>query len=116
MKIVRIYTGQDQRSHFEEVELSFSGDPPILTADPKAASRTVFRYAPPGAVIGRHPAPRRQYVVTLSGQWDIELGDGTVRRFKTGDVLLAEDLTGEGHISRVVGDEPHIFMTVHLAE
>jgi hypothetical protein len=116
MKIVRLYTGQDQKSHFEETELSFGGDEPMLTTDPKTASRTVFRCAPPGTKLGRHPAPRRQYVVTLSGQWDIEVGDGTVRRFKVGDVMLAEDLTGEGHISRVVGNEPHIFMTVHLAE
>jgi hypothetical protein len=30
--------------------------------------------------------------------------------------MLAEDLTGKGHVSRVLGNEPHIFMTVPLAE
>jgi hypothetical protein len=29
--------------------------------------------------------------------------------------MLAEDLTGKGHVSRVVGSVPHIFMTVPLA-
>jgi len=116
MKIVRIYTGSDQQSHFEEIEVSFGGEGKILTTTPKPASLAVFRCAPPGCVVDWHPAPRRQYVVTLSGQWEIVCGDGSVRRFRPGDVMLAEDLTGHGHVSRVVGDAPHVFMTVPLAE
>lgn len=116
MKIVRIYTGKDQQSHFEEVELPYVGEGRFPSTVPQTASTVVFRSAPPGLVIDWHPAPRRQYVVTLSGQWDIECGDGTVRRFRPGDVMLAEDLSGQGHIARVVGDEPHIFMAVPLAE
>jgi len=30
--------------------------------------------------------------------------------------MLADDTTGEGHRSRVLGNEAHIFMTVPLAE
>lgn len=116
MKIVRLYTGNDDKSHFEEIDMAFGGEQKILTADPRPASSAVFRCAPAGTVLERHPAPRRQFVVTLSGQWDIELGDGTVRKFKAGDVMLAEDTTGEGHVSRVVGDAPHIFMTVPLSD
>lgn len=116
MKIVRLYTGNDQQSHFEEIELPFGGNRAILTTDSRPASEAVFRCAPAGTVIDRHPAPRRQFVVTLSGQWDIELGDGSSRRFRRGDVMLADDLTGQGHVSRVVGDEPHIFMTVPLTD
>lgn len=116
MNIVRIYTGSDRQSHFEDIELSFGGDRKIQTTTPQPASMAVFRLAPAESIVDWHPAPRRQYVVTLSGQWEIECGDGTVRRFSPGDVMLAEDLTGQGHISRVVGDEPHIFMTVPLTE
>lgn len=117
MKIVRLYTGSDQQSHFEEIELSFGeGASRLLTTESRSAVMAVFRCAPPGSVLDWHPAPRRQYIVTLSGQWDIECGDGTVRRFRPGDVMLADDLTGQGHVSRVVGSEPHIFMTVPLAD
>lgn len=116
MEIVRLYTGPDRQSHFEEVKPSFGGERQLLTTVPQPASMVAFRCAPPGTVLDWHPAPRRQYVVTLSGQWEIECGDGAVRRFKAGDVMLAEDLTGQGHVSRVVGNEPHIFMTVPLAE
>lgn len=116
MKIVRLYTGADQKSHFEEIQLNFGGAQKIQTAEARPATSAVFRCVPPGTVLDWHPAPRRQYLVTLSGSWEIEAGNGVVRRFKTGDVMLADDTTGEGHISRVVGDEPHIFMTIPLAD
>jgi len=116
MKIVRLYTGNDQRSHFEEIEMKFAGNQPMLTTAPRSATSAVFRSAPAGLVIDRHPAPRRQFLVTLSGSWEIEASNGVKRLFKTGDVMLADDTSGEGHISRVLGSEPHIFMTVPLAD
>ena len=33
------------------------------------------------------------------------MGDGTVVRVGPGDVLLAEDLTGRGHVTRAVGTD-----------
>ncbi len=116
MKIARLYTGSDQKSHFEEIELKFAGNQPMLTTDSRVATSAVFRSAPAGLVIERHPAPRRQYLVTLSGAWEIEASNGVRRIFRTGDVMLADDITGEGHVSRVLGNEPHIFMTVPLAD
>lgn len=116
MKIVRLYTGSDQKSHFEEVEMKFGGDAPMKTTDARAATSAVFRSAPAGLFLERHPAPRRQFLVTLSGSWEIEASNGVKRIFKTGDVMLADDTTGEGHTSRVLGNEPHVFMTVPLSE
>jgi quercetin dioxygenase-like cupin family protein len=116
MKITRLYTGSDQKSYFEDIELKFGGGQKILTTEPRTASMVVFRSVAPGTVLDRHTAPRRQFLVTLSGSWEIEASDGAVRTFRTGDVMLADDTTGEGHISRVVGSQPHIFMTVPLAE
>jgi len=116
MKITRLYTGSDHRSYFEEIEIKFGGDQKILTSDSRPATMVLFRCVPPGTVLDRHPAPRRQYLVTLSGAWEIEASQGGKRVFKTGDVMLADDTTGEGHISRVIGSEPHIFMTVPLAD
>ena len=109
MKIVRLYTGNDQKSHFEDIELNFGGNQPMLTTESRAATSAIFRSAPAGLFLDRHPAPRRQFLVTLSGSWEIEAS-------KTGDVMLADDTTGEGHTSRVLGSEPHVFMTVPLAD
>ena len=41
-------------------------------------------------------------VFTLSGAVDIEIGDGTVRRLGSGDILIAEDVTGQGHKSKAI--------------
>lgn len=116
MKIIRLYTGNDQKSHLEEIELQFGGNQPMLTTDARAASSAVFRCAPAGLFLERHPAPRRQFLVTLSGSWEIEVSNGAKRVFKAGDVMLADDTSGEGHTSRVLGSEPHVFMTVPLVD
>ena len=106
MKITRLYTGKDGESHFEEIEA-----PPEKL---QAAEGIMFRVGPPGQVQDWHPAPRRQYVITLSGQGEIELGDGTKKRFGPGDIMLANDLTGRGHITRVVGSQPRLYAQVPL--
>lgn len=46
---------------------------------------------------GWHNEPRRQYLIILSGQMEVTVGDGTTRVLNVGDVMLAEDLTGRGH-------------------
>jgi hypothetical protein len=37
-------------------------------------------------------------------------------RLQAGDAVLAEDLTGRGHITRVVGDRPRFYAVVPLAD
>jgi hypothetical protein len=114
MKIVRLYTGGDGESHVEEIETEWKPAGGVETSSIHDASGIFFRRAPAGHVQQWHPAPRRQYVITLSGQAEIEIGDGTVQRFGPGDVVLAEDVTGRGHITRVVGNEPRIYVTIPL--
>jgi quercetin dioxygenase-like cupin family protein len=80
------------------------------------ATGITFRLSPPGYLLNWHCAPRRQYTITLSGEAEIEVGDGTVKRIGPGDVILAEDLTGQGHITRGVGDQPRLSVVVPLAD
>jgi hypothetical protein len=116
MKVVRIYTGDDNQSHFEDVDLPYAPGGESETTPPRAASQAKFNRYPAGFVLDWHTAPQRQYVVTLSGQAEIEIGDGTKRQFGPGDVLLAEDRTGQGHITRVIGGQPRTTLWVALAE
>jgi hypothetical protein len=60
--------------------------------------------------IPRHDAN----MLSLSGQVEIGIGDGTVRRLGPGDVMLAEDLTGQGHTTRAVGNEPRLSAAIPL--
>ena len=51
--------------------------------------------------------------LTLTGLLELELGDGTVRRFGPGDVLLIDEQgRGQGHLSREI--EPRLTLNVHL--
>lgn len=61
-----------------------------------------------------HPAPRRQLVIVLAGQFEIETTDGDRRMFAPGDVALFEDTTGLGHVTRVL-KAPASFVAVSLA-
>lgn len=53
-------------------------------------------------------------VVNLEGEVEIEVGDDTKRILRTGEILLAEDTTGQGHISRAVAGKPRksLFITL----
>lgn len=119
-KIFRVYSGSDGKSHiaeepmdlkpFKDVEGSSGEGTPMQTANGIS-----FRVFPPGYVLKWHCAPRRQYSITLSGCAEIEVGDGTVARVGPGDIVLAEDLTGEGHVTRVVGNQPRLSAIVPLS-
>jgi hypothetical protein len=112
MSMNRLYTGADGQSHLEELDPD--SHPSLTTL--QATKGVVFRATPAGHFHDWHNAPRRQYVITLEGEVEIGLGDGTVRRFGAGHVTLAEDLTGRGHTTRVVGTKRRVTATIHLAD
>jgi quercetin dioxygenase-like cupin family protein len=112
---MRIYSGADGESHFEDLSAT------ILNGEfgPTAMQTAVgvfFTRQRPGNDTGWHTAPRRQYVLGIAGEVEIVTGDGTAVRFKPGDVLLAEDLTGHGHTTRVVGDGIRVSAMVPLGD
>ena len=111
MGFMRIYSGDDGESHIEEMDLESN---PSL-AELHAAKGIVFRQSEPGNFVDWHHAPQRQYVITLQGEGEIGLGDGTIYRFGPGHVTLAEDLTGQGHTTKSVGTEPRISATIPLS-
>jgi hypothetical protein len=115
MKITRVYTGADEESHFEDLELPLRdlGRVGRMTSL-QSATGIVFRENDGDYELDFHNAPRRQYVVNLSGSVELEAGDGTKHLLRPGDVLLAEDLTGRGHISRQVSEglRHSIFVTL----
>jgi hypothetical protein len=115
MKITRIYTGADNKSHFEDVKVPLKdGGKAGFMSELMKATGVVFRETDGSYDFDFHNAPRRQYVVNLEGEVEIEIGDGTKRILRTGDILLAEDTTGQGHISRAVGGKPRksLFITL----
>ena len=117
MDIVRVFTGPDGQSHFEDIavelhDLGAAGR--ISTTWP--SSGVQFRDVAGDYFLDFHVAPRRQLVVNLTGSVELEIGSGERRTLEPGSILLAEDTTGQGHISRNVGGEPRTCLFVHLDE
>jgi len=115
-KIIRMYTGTDGKSHFQDVNIILrdEGNPDVLLTELIKATGLIF------IQLGGHldnewrKAPRRQFFIPVRGEIEIELGDGTKLRFGPGDILLAEDTAGQGHLIRVVGEKTMEAMLITL--
>ena len=69
--ITRIYTGPDEQSHAEEIEAKFAPGGGNDVYKLMANAGAELHRAPPGRVSDWHTAPRRQYVITLSGHGEL---------------------------------------------
>jgi hypothetical protein len=124
--ITRIFTGQDGLAHAEDVELDlnargatdifkatgaeFSVRPPTAGANPRNTAASDAN-AP-----GWHTGPARQFVITLSGNSEVEVSGGVHVAAGPGHINLIEDTTGKGHITRNFGPDDRIALTIPLAD
>lgn len=105
MRFVHLYTGDDGRSHVRDLELATVADAGGVCFELRDHVQGLsVRDLPPGWTNDLHVAPRRQLVLQLQGVGEIVCGDGSRRTFGPGDLLLADDTTGEGHRSRTLED------------
>jgi quercetin dioxygenase-like cupin family protein len=116
MRLFRLYSGDDQQSHLEELRLPFAPGQLAEQTPLQPATGVIFTRMAPGAFVDWHNAPRRQYVITLAGGVEIGLGDGSTHRFGPGEGILAEDLTGKGHTTRAIGEGAREMLIVPLKE
>jgi len=118
MKYTRIYADANGETHLQDINLEMKEAAHSATISEMIGAKGVFFRVTRGNeyFIDWHNAPRRQFVVNLSGEVEIVVSDGETRRFGPGSVILAEDLTGKGHISRGIGDSERVVMFVPLAD
>ena len=117
ISVTRIFTGPDGQTHAEEMDVKLMpGGTSGELSEMMKATGVQFRRTPPNYFVDWHPAPQRQYVITLSGRGEIELAGGKKIPLGPGHILLAEDVTGKGHISRGVGTEDRVSVFVPLGK
>jgi hypothetical protein len=114
--ITRLYTGPDGLTHADEVEVKLTQSGTTEVSEMLKVTGAEIHRAPAGRVNDWHTAPRRQYVITLSGHGEIEVAGGKKISLGPGHMELAEDLTGKGHITRVVGKEERVTIQLPLAD
>jgi hypothetical protein len=112
MKVTRIYTGEDNQSHFEDLNISLNPGEYGSISELVPTVGVIFRETLEDASLDFHNAPRRQFIITLSGLGELECGDGSRRRFGPGNILLADDTTGQGHITREIRPRRGLFIPI----
>ena len=102
MKVNRLYTADDGKSYYEDIELPFE------QAD--VVSLRVVETGPDYFWDWHTTSKPRRLDIFLLGLLEIEASGGEKRRFGPGDVILAEDHTGQGHLSRAVENQSRVSM------
>lgn len=110
--ILHLFTGPDNQTHGEEIPVNFKDGVFNLLPVKGAEMHTT----PPGNVIAWHPAPRRQYVVTLAGHTQIEVADGKKFVMGPGSIDWVEDTTGKGHVTTTVGNDDRVALWLPIAD
>ena len=117
--ITRLYTGADGQSHAEDTEVAWRQAKLRAELSESESTRVTtaqFLRWPRGFVWEGHPASRRQYVIIVSGRGEVDVAGGRRVQLAPGRVLLAEDVTGKGHTTRVGADEDLVMLLVPLAQ
>jgi quercetin dioxygenase-like cupin family protein len=117
--VTRLYTGTDGQSHVSDVEVAWRParlHPELNESESVRVSGAQFLRWPRGFVWEGHPASKRQYVVIVSGRGEVDVAGGQKVQLAPGRVLLAEDVTGLGHTTRVGADEDLVMLLVPLAQ
>ena len=123
--VTRIFTKQDSLAHAEDIELDLNarGATDMLKATgaefsvrPPTPGATRNTTATEANAPGWHTGPARQFVITLSGNSEVEVSGGVHVAAGPGHINLIEDTTGKGHITRNFGPDDRIALTIPLAD
>jgi hypothetical protein len=111
---VHLYTGDDGLSYFKDIDVPMTArDQGTELSSPFAAKAMVMRRNTADYELDYHTAPRKQFIINLTGTVEIVASGGETRRFGPGSIMLADDTTGKGHISKALTPE-RISIFVHV--
>jgi len=115
----RLFADENGVSHFQDVDIElipgFAAPPaePLHFAPLMNVEKcTLVGATPEWRGDAPHPVPRRMLTIVLKGSFEITAGDGTVREFNSGDIILGEDTWGTGHSTRVISEGFSLFVDI----
>src|SRR5262245_59786788 len=104
MRIHNLYEDANGISHFRDVEIEWVEEKNFSKLSARLpATGIIFRETSGDYNLDWHPAARRQYIINLDAGVEFTASDGEKRVIGAGEVLLVEDVTGKGHLSKAIG-------------
>src|SRR5258708_6729347 len=106
MRIHNIYVDDAGETHWRDIEVQGAEERNGRKLSARLpANGIIFRETGGDYDLSWHPAPRRQYIINLDGGVKITASDGESREIGAGEVILVEDVTGKGHLSKSIGGQ-----------
>jgi hypothetical protein len=103
MRVHNLYVDDKGETHFRDIEIEWVEEGPAGKLSKRLpATGIIFREVQPSYDLDWHPAPRRQYIINLDAGVQITASDGEAHIIKAGEVILVEDTSGKGHLSKAV--------------
>jgi hypothetical protein len=103
MRVHNLYVDAKGETHFRDITIEWAEETNAGRLSKRLpATGIIFREVPPVYDLDWHPAPRRQYIINLDAGVQITASDGEARIIGAGEVILVEDVSGKGHLSKAV--------------
>ena len=119
-----IYTDSTGHSLLDEIDLKMTGPGGAKVEDSvyygriNSARQDVtdwqMGHALPGHFIDFTPSGTTTFVAVFSGQMHVTVSNGEERQLARGDMMLAQDLSGQGHMTRFLGQEECNYLLVAM--
>ena len=117
MKFPRIYADEQGETYIGVLDVpeheARVGPPPNPVGqmtEVDAASTFVVFSAPAGTEVPSHNAPQPHICIVLSGEGEVAASDGTTLRLGPGELIYCDDVSGKGHVTRLITDVPLAFI------
>jgi len=106
MRVHNLYVDDKGETHFRDIQVEWVEEGMAGKLSRRLpATGIIFRETKPDYDLDWHPAPRRQYIINLDAGVQITASDGESRKIGAGEVILVEDTTGKGHLSKAVDNK-----------
>lgn len=124
MLLPHITTDATGHSVLSEVELKMTGPGGAAAADNvyfqriNAAQQPVvdwrIGHALPGHFVDFTPSGANTFVAVFSGQMNMIVSNGEERQLSRGDMMLLQDINGQGHMTRFLGQEACNYLLITM--
>ena len=115
--VIRVYADEAGVTHFEDGEIRMKPSGPIgALSAPLTGATLLFRATGDDYDYDWHPTPARQFILMMSGEIELEVGDGEKRIISAGQTLFLEDTDPPGHRTRNTGETPRWSVFVQTDE